>query len=347
MKRAFHSHRPVAGFTLVELLVVIGIIAVLIGLLLPALNKAREQAKITVCSSNERQIMQMMQLYATVSKGFLPPFNKGSNGRMNPLTGAYGVPGQSYIESDGLDHWYDSWDEILEEVVNHKPPLSSVTGQTVTNAAMYYCPSDYIPRNKSNGRIPRSYAANHSKWTWGIDDSKAVNGGPNNATAGVYKAPWSAGAARHLANGTVLTDASPGYDKGEGIRQAKLGEIPSWICIISENWGTSGVYGKPPSTWQAGQSVFAGTDNAVFGQWDNASMDCLIPRFHSTTAKFITDKNSGGNGGNYAFADGHIEFRRWNDMVDIRADYDLRPGNGGNHPPTVYKDPWHWYTLGR
>jgi prepilin-type N-terminal cleavage/methylation domain-containing protein len=60
------------GFTLVELLVVIGIIALLIAILLPTLKKAQLAAERTVCLSNQRQIAQAYNMYITDNQGYLP-----------------------------------------------------------------------------------------------------------------------------------------------------------------------------------------------------------------------------------------------------------------------------------
>src|SRR5450432_2245450 len=86
MSRKFYSQK--SGFSLVELLVVIGIIAILIAMLLPTLANARKQANSVVCMSNLRQLGIVLQTYVNENHGWLFPV--GPPNAANVL-GTYGT----------------------------------------------------------------------------------------------------------------------------------------------------------------------------------------------------------------------------------------------------------------
>src|SRR5262249_21930103 len=87
------SKRKPGGFTLVELLVVIGIIAVLIAVLLPVLGKARAAANRTACLSNIKQLYTGILMYCNDNKGYFP-------------TAAWATSGTAYVQyPDDWIHW--------------------------------------------------------------------------------------------------------------------------------------------------------------------------------------------------------------------------------------------------
>jgi len=72
-RRATLAQESQASFTLIELLVVVAIVAILASMLLPALSKAREAARSTLCLTQEKQIMQLALLYVGDNADYYPP----------------------------------------------------------------------------------------------------------------------------------------------------------------------------------------------------------------------------------------------------------------------------------
>jgi len=82
------------GFTLIELLVVIAIIALLMAILMPALQRVKSQAKATVCQSNVKQWGLIFRLYANDNEGKLPQSIAG--GKLNAQEAYWPVATLSY-----------------------------------------------------------------------------------------------------------------------------------------------------------------------------------------------------------------------------------------------------------
>ena len=100
MPRSVHR-----GFTLIELLVVISIIALLIALLLPALQNARKTAQSAMCMSTERQFGVALQLYADAYNDYLPQSGEGGKVPYWVLTIAPYYSGNTFVTEDQA--WQD------------------------------------------------------------------------------------------------------------------------------------------------------------------------------------------------------------------------------------------------
>jgi prepilin-type N-terminal cleavage/methylation domain-containing protein/prepilin-type processing-associated H-X9-DG protein len=356
-ERAMGSKRFPKGFTLVELLVVIGIIALLISILLPALQKAREQANLIYCAANLRNIGNLVHEYAAENNGYLP-YSQGLyvpenvNWSQNP----------QYYSAAG---W--NWCDTLSLMSSARPADTKYPG--TSNQALDFSAIFHDVDVPDMPRVPREsdYAANMralaSQWVMDGEQNFVPIGtpGPRGSTPGqILEIYYSyvlrqIGSIKEPSKVGIVWDNAINLNGGQQIGQS----ADDGICYGIDHWqrdaGTWGyafIYPNPANKnyFGYGNRIALGagntTDNGAWSIDGGAAQITLSALKYDNVDWTITNNPPAGGQydkyccqmrfrhlnnttANILFLDGHVEARALGQVVarDISLNAEL-PAEG-------------------
>jgi prepilin-type N-terminal cleavage/methylation domain-containing protein len=306
------SRRPRRAFTLIELLVVVAIIAVLVGLLLPAVQKTREAAAKTRCQNNLHQIGVALHHFHDV-RGSLP---RAGERRTELSWHVYVLP---YLEQDNLFRQFPLTVGAYTAAGKNNP-------LGLTRVAAYLCPTSPAQRvpNGPNDSVhgPELVGGEYPFTThyYAVYGAK----GPNPVTGADY--PWSDPNPAHggfSSNGMFerdTTGGAAGRDEDPGVRLTDVADGASNTLMVGELSWVNRVTGTRYRTWLRGcdgNNVCAGAKNVA-----NAINTPSIALFNDMA---FGSQHLGGT--HFCFGDGSVRFVR--DTLPLTTYRALASRNGG------------------
>ena len=267
MVRSLPRPRHRYAFTLIELLVVIAIIAILIGLLLPAVQKVREAAARSKCSNNLKQLGVAVHTYASTYQDKLPPLRARYATSGNPIfnySGWWHVTLLPYVEQGAIFNAVTGWSSAATAANNATPPPSSPldpnasynasigTGTVQTaNVSLYRCPSDPtysgVGPVTNSGWAGTSYGANAALFgSYNTNGSRisqyTVGNIPDGTSNTIAAAEQFAGCTNVTSSGTPPTTSTQ--------NNARLWTVtwddPMWNPEVGYNGDGNGSWNQPP-----------------------------------------------------------------------------------------------------